>query len=187
MRAPITSICCTLALIAACSGGAGQATSLRGGPDGIPNSSTDNPGNGYEPPGSSNQDGPGNSKQDSPGGPSSDTSCLSCGGVYSCVVPGSENKASLLGLVPAANGCGVIGTQGEVPATTLECGGAVTSTDTTSDEVDTWSGGNGRFTVTVTVDGQTVTITCVATSQSLPTSTPVSGGSSTSTDDIDAG
>jgi hypothetical protein len=185
MSAKVTSICCTLALIAACSGGAGQATNLRGGPDGIPKSSTDSPGNGgYDPPGNSNQDGPGNSNQDSPGGSStSDSSCLSCIGVYSCTVPG-ENGTSLIGLAPGTNGCNVIETQGGSAEGALICGGAVVTTGNSSSIVETWTGGSGGFTLTATEDGQTITITCVATSQSLPTSTTVTGGG---TNGVDAG
>lgn len=186
MRAHVTSICCTLAVIAACSGGAGQATNLRGGPDGIPSSSTDSPGNGYEPPGNSNQDAPGNGNQDSPSGGSgaSTSSCLDCSGVYSCVVAGAQNEKSLLGLVPAANGCGVIDTQGGSSTATLVCGGAITTTDSASTIVETWSGGTGGFTVTAIDNGQTIIITCTITNQALPVPTQVSGGSP---GDVDAG
>jgi hypothetical protein len=185
MSAKVTSLCCTFVLIAACSGGAGQATNLRGGPDGIPNSSTDSPGNGYEPPGSSNQDGPGNSNQDSPGGNNAST-CLDCSGVYSCVVPGAtQNGTSLLGLVPATGGCGVIDHQGGSSSATLVCGGAITFSGSTDNVVETWSGGTGRFTVTVTENGQTIVFTCVSTNQSLPASTTVTGSGGTT--DVDAG
>ncbi len=183
MRAVITSICSTLALIAACSGGAGTATSLRGGPDGIPNSSTDNPGNGYEDPGKSNQDPPGASNQDSPGGGSGNPACLTCNGVYSCTVAGEQNGTSLVGLVPADNGCGVISQQGGKSTGTLQCGGTIDITgDNTTGAVETWSGGNGSFTVTATENGQTIVITCVSTNATLPT-----GNTQVITNGADAG
>jgi hypothetical protein len=170
MRFAILSISGTLVLIAACTGGAGSPNNLRGGPDGIPNSSTDNPGNGYESPGNSNQDPPGNSGQDSPGGSSGSSACLDCSGVYACSVPDTDGGTALIGLTPGSNGCDVVDSQGGASTGTLVCGGsiALASTDNTN-AVETWSGNDTTFTITATQNGQTLAITCVVSSEQLPT------------------
>lgn len=182
MRSAITFVSCTLVAIVACTGGAGSPDNLRGGPDGIPSSSTDNPGNGgYDQPGNSNQDSPGNSNQDSPGGSTGNSSCLACSGVYACAVPDTDGGTALIGLTPGTNGCDVIDSVGGASTGSLVCGGSITFTSSDGNAaVETWSGNNTSFTITATENGQTLAITCVASSHALPTG-------DTSVVDVDGG
>ena len=176
MKVAFTSIgALAIVSIAACSGGAGQATNLRGGPDGVPKSSTDSPGNGNESPGSSNQDSPGTSEQNSAG------NCLTCSGTYQCSSSSSgQTSTSYISLGPASGGCEVLQT-GNTASDVLQCGGKFVEIQNGSTTlIGQWSGGDGSFVVSATIDGQTLTVTCTASTQAQPQP----GGT---TDTVDAG
>jgi len=160
--------------IVACSGGPGQASNLRGGPDGIPGSSTDNPGTGNESPGKNGQDPAGASTQD----PS--TTCIDCSGTYQCTTTGQSN-ASIITLTPVAGGCAIV--SDNATDSSLLCGGQFVSTSGGANvTVGQWSGGTDRFSVTVSINGQTLTASC-----QLTTSTPTQIGGTTPTNVVDAG
>ncbi|HEX7663748.1 MAG TPA: hypothetical protein VF407_04530 [Polyangiaceae bacterium] len=175
MRSTTARVFAALAFVAlaACSAGNGSPVPTTAGPDGVPNASGDPSGPGGESPGTIFGDEPSPSG-DQPGGPSTDnSSCLTCSGSYVCSTTTSEGSGtSHVTLSPAANGCAA-GDDNEV----LACNGdfdAVSKGQSTV--IGHWSGSNAGFTVTATVEGQTVTATCV----------PGQGGG-TVTPDVDAG
>jgi len=183
MKGAFTSIgALAIVSIAACSGGAGQGSTLRGGPDGIPPSSTDSPGNGNESPGNSNQDSPGNNGQNVGGG------CLTCSGSYQCAaVVSGQTSTSYITLGPAADGCAIL-VENSQSVDVLQCGGEFIETDNGSPAlVGRWSGGDGSFVVTATVEGQAVSVTCTPGTDPNPQPQPTPQPGGGTGDTLDAG
>jgi hypothetical protein len=158
----------TIVSIVACSGGAGTASTLRGGPDGIPKSSTDAPGTGNESPGNSSQDQPGSSGQDTAG------NCITCGGTYACTsnVTGGATQTqgddtSFITLASATGGCVVSsGDTGDTDQSILLCGGELVDVQNGVTTVDgRWTGGAGGFSVTASAEGATVVVSCVPSNE----------------------
>lgn len=168
--------------LVACSGGAGTPDQTRG-PDGVPPSSTDTPGNGREGPGTPGE-APG-TPGESPGGSTNDSTstCIACSGTYACTAPSTQNSGtSFVTLASATDGCGTLDDQGH-PNGLLQCGGEFFDVENGQPVlVGTWSGGTGHFTVTGTVDGQTIVVDCVLSNNPQPQPQP--GGT---TDTVDAG
>ena len=170
----------SLVSIVACSGGAGTPTDLRGGPDGIPKSSTDAPGAGNEQPGTPS-DQPGSS------GDNGGSSCLTCSGNYACT--SSESSASdieIVSLVSTSGGCAV--SEDGDTSSILACGGAFEEVqDTTTTVLGRWTGGNGGFVVTASGNGVSIVVTCTPTTQSQTSSGSSSSSSSGSSEPLDGG
>jgi hypothetical protein len=161
MRIVLAVIGGALALVVACNGGAGAPNNLRGGPDGIPSSSIDEPGGGYAPPGSSNQDSPGSSG-DLQVNQSATTSCLVCVGTYACTIfSNGQTTIVTVSMTKVADGCqvGLGGSDAATSTILLGCVGDLTgkmfSTDTDGQSVNggTWTGDDNEFVMHVAFFG----------------------------------
>lgn len=171
MRSPFAGVVAAglFVTLAACSAGSGSPVDTTAGPDGTPKASGDPSGPSGDSPGGIFGDLP-PASGDQPGS-SSDGSgqCLRCSGSYVCTTAGSTDTSHVT-LVPAAGGCAASDAN-EV----LLCNGDFSEASKgQSTVIGRWTGNNSSFTVTVVLNGQTFTATCV----------PGSGGSTvTPTDD----
>ncbi len=165
MRSPFAGVVAAglFVMLAACSAGTGSPVDTTAGPDGTPNASGDPSGPSGDSPGGIFGDLPPD-LTDPPGSSSDATGqCLKCSGSYVCTTGPGSSDTSHVTLEAAAGGCGAADSS-EV----LLCNGdfVVVSKGKTT-VVGHWTGNNSSFTVTATVDGQSVMATCV----------PGSGGS----------
>lgn len=113
-----------------------------------------------------------------PGGGGGGENCPTCDGKYACL---SNGKKESLNLKPqddrtCSAGDGVV----------FDCTGKVTQAGT---PIGTWSGAGGNYTVSVTVNGKSTTLTCAKSSGTTttdagtvtPTPTPTDAGAGTHT------